>query len=1182
MTKEEIKKLIKDYLESHSTKDVSDGDMDYLFENINVFKKEIEFQNEELKRVNVELENKNSFIENIFRIIPSILLLIDEKFSIVKGNTEFYKTFGQYDTIKVDFRRLFSEESQSDLYFLLNKKVSRINLTGVNNKIYIAYLTDIVANDEKYILLNLTDVTEIEQSKRRLSIESAIKGLINDLYDKKIYEIIDEKIYKEIIQKIVDKIEDIFTAEKVYFFELYQDKDVLKISSHKQFDDDFFISDLNSIITNSLIDLQQNSKNEIIHSDTLNNLIKNISHHGLVVNKIPLIKINVLYGIILILSLKNIDEQHIDYLREEILNLLEKVKNKIKLLENERRLKTLIENSPDGLAVVENGKLLYASDNYFKISGVPRNDNRWKDLSKIYEYIHPEDRKVVKSMLLETLERKETSLMYEFRILNSDGEYIWQQDKLNIIYLENGGYRLYITARNINEQKQQIERLLTLEAAINQSDASIVITDADGNIKYVNDAFTHITGYTKEEVINQNPRILKSGMVSSETYDQLWLNISTGKSWQGELINKKKDGTLYIESATISPISVHGKITNYVAVKNDITKIKELYKKQETLSLVASHTQNIVIITDQNGYTTWVNKSFEEKTGYTFEEVFGKKPGSILQGKDTNPSHVMIIQKKLKELVPFKQEILNYTKSGDPYWIEMTITPIFDKQGNHTMYIAVEDDITVKKEFERKIIESERKNKAILSAIPDLLFIIDRDFRFIEYHSFDPSKIFADQYSYLGKTVDEVMPEEQRKIFKKNISDVFRTAEFREFLFRHDEENNTKYYECRCVLKDINSVLILIRDVTKTKHYELQLNNERILFKTVIDNLPNTIYVKDRNFRKILVNKAEVYYLGMTSENHVLGKTDEEFYEGEVLTGIQKEDNEVMAGKPLVNKVIEYTNQYGDKKYMMISKLPFKDVNGQIAGIIGIGVDITSLKLKEDELRKTINIITDQNERLRSFTYIVSHNIRSYAANIEGLIELINNNLVSDDEKKDIFKHLQKASENLMETITSLNAVITIEKSAHDTLESININNILEKVLSVVKKDIVQNNVLIINEISKSAEVTCNPAFLESILLNLTTNAIRYRNQDVRSFIKYSYYLSESYKIIEVRDNGLGIDLEKYGKKLFNMFETFHGNPDAKGLGLYITKAQVESMGGKIEVESTVNEGTTFRIILKK
>lgn len=1182
MNKDELRKLIKDFLDNYEGSDFPESDIEYLFENLSVFRKELEFQNDELKRINIELENKNAFIENIFRIIPSIVLIIDEEYHVIKGNAEFYKKFPYADTNHIDFRRLFIEESQSNLYFLINKKTPRTNLYGVNGRIYLADISDCILTDQKFILLHLTDITEIEENKAKIHLENELKSLFSEVHELEVDILSDQKYYEHILQKIIDGIERILSVEKIYYFESNTESGYLKISSKNNPGDVHLPPSLDESVFKLLNDQYTKGKS---HRKTPGNLIsveKKISQSGYASHRIHLSINKKSSGLLLIISKKPLNGHISNLLDTELPILISKIKSQINLAQNELELHVIIDNSPDGIAVIENGKLLFANDNYFKITGVSKDDDRWKDLPKIFEYIHPDEREYVKQIFINAIKKREKFISYEFRILDAKGQYIWQQDNVNILYFNPDGYRLYINSRNISDQKERINRLITLEEAINQSDASIIITDLNGNIQFVNKSFTDITGYSKEEVLNKNTNILKSGILSQEVYKQLWDDITSGKSWHGELINKKKDGSLFTESVTIYPVVIQGKITNFVAVKKDITKLKELQKKYETLSLVASHTQNMVIITDNKGYITWVNKSFEQKTGYTFEEVLGKKPGPILQGKDTSDIHVSIIRKKLAELKPFKQEILNYTKSGIPYWIEMSIAPVFDHQGNHIMYIAVEDDITIKKEYEQKILENERKNRAILNAIPDLILIIDKDLKIVDHYSGNPSKMFIFQENILGKSIENILPEEQRNTFRKNISHIFRTAEFREFLFDLEISGKKKYFEARCVLKDIYSVLILIRDITKTILYDQQLNNERLLFKTVIDNLPNTIYVKDKQFRKILVNKAEVYNLGKVSEAEVLGKTDDEFYEAEVIKGIREEDADVMAGNPLINKVIEYTNNWGEKKFLMISKLPYRDIDGQIIGIIGIGVDITSLKLKEEELRKTIGIITNQNERLRSFTYIVSHNIRSYASNIEGLIQLINNKLVDESEKEEIFKHLQKASENLMETITSLNSVITLEKKAADSLEKINVNKVLEKVLNVVNRDIADHQILIINEIPEDATILFNASFFESILLNLTTNAIRYRSKERNSFIKYSWKEKGAYKILEVTDNGLGIDLEKYGKKLFNMFETFHGNPDAKGLGLYITKAQVESMGGKIEVESTVNLGSTFRIFLKK
>ena len=142
--------------------------------------------------------------------------------------------------------------------------------------------------------------------------------------------------------------------------------------------------------------------------------------------------------------------------------------------------------------------------------------------------------------------------------------------------------RKYYTGiiRDISERKRDEEEIKKLSTGVEQSSSSIVITDVEGNIEYVNKKFTEITGYTSEEAIGKNPRILKSGKHDPQIYNELWTTIKSGKEWHGELLNKKKSGELFWESESISPIvNTHGKITNFIAVKDDITEHKKLVEE---------------------------------------------------------------------------------------------------------------------------------------------------------------------------------------------------------------------------------------------------------------------------------------------------------------------------------------------------------------------------------------------------------------------------------------------------------------------------------------------------------------------------------------------------------------------------------------------------------------------------
>uniref|UniRef100_A0A832G760 histidine kinase n=1 Tax=Ignavibacterium album TaxID=591197 RepID=A0A832G760_9BACT len=158
----------------------------------------------------------------------------------------------------------------------------------------------------------------------------------------------------------------------------------------------------------------------------------------------------------------------------------------------------------------------------------------------------------------------------------------------------NGNSLLQLIIRDITEKRKSEEQLKLLSFSINQSSSAVIITDVNGNIDYVNDTFTKLTGYSKEEVIGENPRFLKSGYTSKETYKELWNKILSGENWEGEFLNKRKDGTLYWEFARISPVkNENGVITNFIGIKDDITQLKKLLDEIKIAKAKAEETSRL-------------------------------------------------------------------------------------------------------------------------------------------------------------------------------------------------------------------------------------------------------------------------------------------------------------------------------------------------------------------------------------------------------------------------------------------------------------------------------------------------------------------------------------------------------------------------------------------------------------
>jgi light-regulated signal transduction histidine kinase (bacteriophytochrome) len=279
--------------------------------------------------------------------------------------------------------------------------------------------------------------------------------------------------------------------------------------------------------------------------------------------------------------------------------------------------------------------------------------------------------------------------------------------------------------------------------------------------------------------------------------------------------------------------------------------------------------------------------------------------------------------------------------------------------------------------------------------------------------------------------------------------------------------------------------------------------------------------------------------------------------------------------RPLLGKETTNRKKNGKTTTFLTSKIPLLEDTGKASGLIGISIDISDIKQKEEELRDLVNVASLQNKKLINFAHIVSHNLRSHTANFSMLLDFLVNEK-DESEKDNILNMLTDASDSLLETLENLNEVVDINRNVNLDKKPIPLKNKIDTVVHNLSAYL--GNAKVINTVCESTEIQVIPAYIDSILMNFITNAVRYKDPERNANITLSAKNEEGYTVLSVTDNGLGIDLEKYGDKLFGMYKTFHNHCDARGIGLYITKNQIEAMNGKVDVESEVGIGTTFNI----
>ena len=259
----------------------------------------------------------------------------------------------------------------------------------------------------------------------------------------------------------------------------------------------------------------------------------------------------------------------------------------------------------------------------------------------------------------------------------------------------------------ISAHKQSEEMLRTLSIAIEQSPTSVVITDAEANIQYVNPRFTEVTGYSAAEVVGQNPRILRSEQTTNETYLDMWGKLTSGQSWHGELLNKSKNGDLYWEETHIAPVKNQASaVTHYVAIKNNITERKlsqnMLLQSEARLRAILDNSPYLIWLKDVDGRFIAVNKAFFNTTGLTqLQDVLGKTdldlwPEELAKKYRADDAEVISTRKqKLTEEMSMD--------NGEVHWVETLKAPIIDMDGKLLGTTGFAQDITGRKNAEGKI-----------------------------------------------------------------------------------------------------------------------------------------------------------------------------------------------------------------------------------------------------------------------------------------------------------------------------------------------------------------------------------------------------------------------------------------------------------------------------------------------
>jgi len=757
---------------------------------------------------------------------------------------------------------------------------------------------------------------------------------------------------------------------------------------------------------------------------------------------------------------------------------------------------------------------------------------------------------------------------------------------------ESRPWSAFTTFEDITEQREKDAELRKLSTAVEQSPVSVVITDTEGRIEYVNSKFESITGYSANEVLGKNSRVLNSGEQKPEFYEEMWDTILLGNIWRGEFKNRKKNGDLYWESATISPIlNEQGVAAHFLALKEDITKLKtqEIKLKEsekrfrelfETLPEISVQGYNA------NREVIYWNKASERLYGYTKEQSLGKKLEDLIIPEEMKQDVVHKIKRSVENniSIPSSELVLKHADGSS--------VPVYS---NHTMIQNQHDekelyciDINLKelKEKEAKLRKAEERYRSIIevSNIGAWEYDIERDELWLSPKNFsmlgyDREEKHYDPGDGLDAWKNNLHPDDRENAFNKfqdYISGDLNETYEDQFRLLHKNGSPVWVFLRGRILKNpdgtlSNSFLGTHIDITDRILYEEKIKESDLYHRSLLETIPDLIFVVDRKGRFLDYNATEQNLY--VNKDEFLGYSIEEIFPEEIAFSHQQATERSFKE----NKPVEF-------QYSLFENGSKRDFSSKVTAfgrekVITIVRDISERESNIRKLEKLLKIKEQQNKKLSNFTHIVSHNLRTHSANMKGLLSLLE--IEKPELVKDQYIQMVAASvDYLGDTIDNLNQVLKIHNAQNDNVPSISLLTHLEKAIKQVTHLAEKNKVKIINDVSEDIKVQALPSYMDSVIYNMLTNAIKYRSEERESLVKIFCKKEDDSVVLAFQDNGLGIDLDLYGSKLFGMYQTFHSNKDSVGLGLFITKSQIEEMGGSIQVTSSIEVGTTFKIRL--
>jgi len=729
------------------------------------------------------------------------------------------------------------------------------------------------------------------------------------------------------------------------------------------------------------------------------------------------------------------------------------------------------------------------------------------------------------------------------------------------------------------------EQSVYLKALLSYLPLAVVAVDSSHRVVLANPAFVRLFGYPEDEIKGAS---LDELIAPPELRDEargLTRQAVEGEVVRAETRRRRKDGSLVEVEVHGVPLRVRGELVGGYGLYLDITERKQAEEAlrasgKDYRGLFEQAHDAIVVFSPDDEVILDVNQRACEVYGFTREEFLGMSLKRISQNV---PRGEQQIRETLERGVYHHFETVQFRKDGSRMALEINAA-VVNFKGRRAI-LSIHRDVTDRKRAEEALRESESRNRAILDALPDLMFLQSADGVYLDYHASDPGLLFVPPERFLGKNMREVLPPELSARFAKLFGLLRETGVTQVLEYPLRLSGEARFFEARIAACGPDRVLSLVRDITARKQAESALQQRQREADTLLDSLPAYAYFKKAGSVYVAANRKFCEAVGC-SPDEIAGKTDFDLFPRELALKYRADDARmVISGETFWVGEEEMVDR-GRRFVVETRKVPIKNDRGVVVGLIGLGFDITERKQLEEQLLQSQKM-----EAVGRLAGGVAHDFNNILTAIMGYSDVLLEKLGPEDP-------LRRFPEGILETVDRAsnltNQLLAFSRRKDVQPEVLSLNDVVADMDRLLRR-LIGEDVELISDLEPAlGPVKADPVQLEQVLMNLAVNARDAMSRGGRLTIKTSNveldldYVRRHvglepgpYVLLSVTDTGRGMGPEVQAH-LFEPFFTTKDKGKGTGLGLSTVYGIVKQTGGHIEVESAPGAGATFRVFLPR